>query len=224
MLFLCRVVARCFFNKTAELVHLLTGCSKQVKEVKPKMFFVNGKLFLRARLFWKRIRKRSNFIDNLAVLDFEFNCLQDENFKDTDTRKGLRNYFFSSVFISSNLVDRPFFLLIRWSSSPGCYFQSSSQKVNFPWQSTNEILFFDLEKVVILRLGRVFETLSQRHSRNQWITEHEKRVHSRTQWWAAALLPNASKNKRFTWFTFRNFWKKKLWPAACFWFSQCKFR
>ena len=31
-----RLVAHCFFNKTAELVHLLTGCSKQVKEVKPK--------------------------------------------------------------------------------------------------------------------------------------------------------------------------------------------
>ena len=66
MLFLCRLVAHCFFNKTAELVHLLTGCSKRVKEVKPKNFFVNPKLFLRDRLFWKRIRKWSNFIEKIS--------------------------------------------------------------------------------------------------------------------------------------------------------------
>ena len=38
-------------------------------------------------------------------------------------------------------------------------------------------------EVVIVRLGKVFETLSQRHSRRQRITEHEKCVHSGKQWW-----------------------------------------
>ena len=87
------------------------------------------------------------------------------------------------------------FLLRRYSSSPCCCLWTSSQKFNFPWQSTNEILFFDLEQVVIVTLRRVFETLSQRHSRSHWITEHWKRVHSRTQWWQLRSFPIPQKTK-----------------------------
>ena len=98
MLFLCRVVARCFFNKTAELVHLLTGCSKQVKEVQPKMFFVNGKLFLRARLFWKRIRKRSNFIENFSCTWLWIQLPARRKLQRHRHKKKASNLYFSAQF------------------------------------------------------------------------------------------------------------------------------
>ena len=115
------------------------------------------------------------------------------------------------------------FLLRRYSSSPCCCLWTSSQKFNFPWQSTNEILFLDIEKVVIVRLGRIFETLSQCHSRRQGITEHEKRVHSGKKWWRLRFFqfpPETNGSPDLPSETFG----KTLWRAACFWFSQCNFR
>ena len=47
---------------------------------------------------------------NLAIFDFESICVQEESFKDTDTAKWIRKHIPISVSISSNLVNKPFFL------------------------------------------------------------------------------------------------------------------
>ena len=106
-----RSVARCFFNKTTKLLHHLTGCSKRVKVFSQKQIYRKREtLFDEPDSFGNEYANEQISLKNLAVLEFESNCLQVENFKDTDTRKWLKNYFPSSVSNSSNLVDRPSFL------------------------------------------------------------------------------------------------------------------
>ena len=47
---------------------------------------------------------------NLALIDFESTCVQEESFKDTDTTKWSGKHIPISVSISSNLVKGPIFL------------------------------------------------------------------------------------------------------------------
>ena len=151
--------------------------------------------FWRARLFWKRICKRSGLIEKLSCTWLWIQMPARRKLQRHRHKKKASKLIFqlSLQFVKP---DRPtVFPLIRWSSSPGCYFERSSQKFKFPWQSTNEILFHDIKKVVIVRLGGIFETLSQRHSRSQQSSEHEKRVHSGKQWWQLRFFPIPPKSK-----------------------------
>ena len=149
---------------------------------------------------------------NLAVLDYETNCLQDENFKDSDTRNWLRNYNFSSVFKSSNRVDRPIFL---WDAHPHHHvavFETVLKNSNFPgklqtkscssiltklWRLSSEA---SLERLVSA-IAEVNESLSMRNVCTQ---EHSND--------SCASSQNLQK-QRLTWFSFRNF--GKITVACC---------
>ena len=152
---------------------------------------------------------------NLAVLDYESNCLQDENFKDSDTRNWLRNYNFSSVSNSSNRVDRPIFL---WDAHPHHHvavfetvFKSSNFTGKLQMKSCSSILTklwrlsseAPLERLVSA-IAEVNESLSMRNVCTQ---EHINDNCASSQ--------NLQK-QRLTWFSFRNF--GKITVACCLFF------
>ena len=91
----------------------LTTCSERVKNVYPKNVHQTQEiLFDKLDSFGIEYINEQTLFRNLAKLDFESICVQEENFKDTDTTKCIGKHIPISVSHSSNLVKEPIFLSI----------------------------------------------------------------------------------------------------------------
>ena len=100
-----------FFNRTFNLERHLTTCSERVKHVYTKnVYQTQETLFDKLDSFEIEYTNEHTLFKNLAIFDFESICVQEESFKDTDTKKWIGKYIPTLVSISSNLPKKPIFL------------------------------------------------------------------------------------------------------------------
>ena len=75
-----------FFKRTFNLERHSTTCSERVKNVYPKnVYQTQETLFDKLDSFGKENTNEQTLFENLAIIDFESICVQEESFKDTDT-------------------------------------------------------------------------------------------------------------------------------------------
>ena len=111
-----------FFSKTFNLERHFTTCSERVKNVYPRnVYQIRGTFFDKLNFFSIKYTSKQNFFKNLAMLDFESICVEEETFRGTNTKTCIKKHDSISVSIPSNLVEEAIFLQI-WSSSPRCIF------------------------------------------------------------------------------------------------------
>ena len=100
-----------FFNRTFNLEQHLTTCSERVRNVYPKnVYQTQETLFDKLDSFGNEYTNEQTLFKNLAIIEFESICVQEESFKDADTTKWIGKHIPISVSISSNLVKEPIFL------------------------------------------------------------------------------------------------------------------
>ena len=102
---------------------------------------------------------------NLAKFDFESICVQEENFKDTDTTKCIGKHIPISVSNSSNLAKEPIFLFI---SDPHhlVTFIGALENSALQIKAKMKNLFLDTETIKI-KLGSILEKITQRHNQRE---------------------------------------------------------
>ena len=157
-----------FFNRTFNLERHLTTCSERVKNVYPKnVYQTQQTLFDKLDSFGIEYTHEQALLKNLAIFDFESICVQDESFKDTDTTKWIGKHIPISVSIPSNLVKEPIF---HCNSDPHHLVTSFIGALeNLALQSITIMknLFFDIETTINIKLGSIWEKLTQRHNRRE---------------------------------------------------------
>ena len=157
-----------FFNRTFNLERHLTKCSERVKIVHLKnVYQTQETLSDELYSFGTENNNEQTLFKNLAIIDFESICLQEESFKDTETRKWIGKHIPISVSISSNLVKEPFFLC---NADPHHLVTSSigALEILAPQSKTKlKNLFFDIKPTIKIKLGSILEKPTQRHNRRK---------------------------------------------------------
>ena len=104
---------------------------------------------------------------NLAVFEFESNCIPDQKFKNTETTSWIGKHVPISVSISSNLITMPLFLC---NSNPRDLVESFIDAVEgLATQSIAQmkLKFLGIETAIKSKLSRTLESLNERRCRNQ---------------------------------------------------------
>ena len=100
-----------FFNRTFILERHLTTCSERVQNIHPRnVYQIRETLFDKLDSFGINYMSEQKLFQNLALIDFESICVQEETFRDTSTTTWIGKHVPISVSISSNLVEEPIFL------------------------------------------------------------------------------------------------------------------
>ena len=102
---------------------------------------------------------------NIAICDFESVCVQDESFKDTDTKKWTGKHIPVSFSVSSNLVKGSTFLC---NSDPYHLVPSFIGALEILALGSKTImrnLFSDIKTTIKIKLGSILEELTQSHNR-----------------------------------------------------------
>ena len=101
-----------FFNRSSNLEQHLTTCSERVKNVYPmNVYQIRETLSDKLDSFGIKNTSQQKLFKNLANFKFQSTCVQEESFKHTKTTTWIDKHVPISVFISSNLVEEPIFLL-----------------------------------------------------------------------------------------------------------------
>ena len=100
-----------FSNRTFILERHITTCSERVKNIYPRnVYQIRETLFDKLHSFGIKYTSQQKRFKNLAIVDFESICVQEETFKDTTTATWIGKHVPISVSISSNLVEEQIFL------------------------------------------------------------------------------------------------------------------
>ena len=100
-----------FFNRTFNLEQYLTTCSERVKNIYPRnVYQIRETLMDKLDSSSIKYTSHQKLFKNLAKFDFESICVQEESLKDTTTTTWIRKHVPISVSVSSNLLEKPFFL------------------------------------------------------------------------------------------------------------------
>ena len=157
-----------FFNRPFNLERHLTTCSERVKNVYPKnVYQTQETLFDKLDSFGIEYTHEQTLFKNLAIFDFESFCVQEESFKDTDTRKWIGKHFPISVSISSNLLKEPIFLCNSDPHHLVTSFIGALENLALQSKAKMKNLFFDIKTTISIKLGSILEKLTQRHNRRE---------------------------------------------------------
>ena len=100
-----------FSNRTFNLERHLTTCSERVKSLYPgNAYQIRETLFDKLDFFSIKYTSEQKLVKHLAIIDSESICVQEENFRGTNTTTWIGQHVPISVSISSNLVEKPIFL------------------------------------------------------------------------------------------------------------------
>ena len=101
----------CYFNRSGNLERHLTTCQERVKQVFPKnVYQLKETLFDKLDSFNIPYTDEQKLFKNVAIFDFESICVQEDDFKDTETTRWIGKHVPISVSISSNLLQEPIFI------------------------------------------------------------------------------------------------------------------
>ena len=153
-----------FFNRTFNLGLNLTACSERVKNVYPKnVYQTQETLFDKLDSFGIEYTHEQTLSKNLAIIDFESICVQEESFKDTNTTKWIGKHIPISVSISSNLPKEPIFLCNSDPHHLVTSFIGALENLALQSKAKMKKLFCDIETMINIILGSILEKLTQRH-------------------------------------------------------------
>ena len=137
-----------------------------MKNVYPRnVYQIRETLFQKLDFFGMKYTSEPKLFKNLAILDFESNCIQEETFKDTNTTLWIVKHVPISVSISSNLVEEPIFIC---NSDPHHLVESLIEAPkNLASQSNanNKNSFRDIQTTIKNKLGSLLEKLAPCHIR-----------------------------------------------------------
>ena len=157
-----------FFNRTFNLEQHSTTCSERVKNVYPNnVYQTQETLFDKLDSFGIEYTNEQTRFKNLAIFDFESICVQEESFKDTVTTKWIGKHIPISVSISSNIVKEPIFLCNSDPHHLVTSFIGALENLALQIQAILKNLFFDIRTTLKIKLGSIFEKLTQRHNRRE---------------------------------------------------------
>ena len=157
-----------FFNRTFNLEQHLTTCSERVKNIYPRIVhLIREPLFDKLGSFGIQYRSQQKLFENLAMIDFESICVQEESFKDTKTTTWIGKHVPISVSISSNLVKEPIFICNSDPQHLVASFIGVLENLALQRKAKKKNLFLDLETTKKIRLGSILEKLTQRHNRRE---------------------------------------------------------
>ena len=100
-----------YFQKPGNLERHLVRCSERVKHIYPKnVYQIRETLFDKLDSFVIQYTDDQSLFTNKAVFDFEYICIPEEKFKNTETTTWIGKHIPISFSISSNLIAEPIFL------------------------------------------------------------------------------------------------------------------
>ena len=101
----------------------------------------------------------------MAIIDFEPNCVQDDNFRDTDTTTWIGKHILITASISPSLIEQP---IVLCNSRPADLVESFFDALDglaAQSQTQVKLKFLDIESSVKSELNQIFSTPNQRRCR-----------------------------------------------------------
>ena len=139
-----------------------------MKNVYPrKVYQIRGTLFDKLDSFGINYTIEQKFFKNLTKFDFESICVQEETSRDTIATTWIGKHVPVSVSISSNIVEEPFFLCISDPHHLVASFIGVLENLASQSKAKMKNLFLDIETTIKIKLGSIFEKLTQRHNRRE---------------------------------------------------------
>ena len=127
-----------------------------MKNANPKIVYQTQEtLFDTLDSFEIEYTNEQTLLKNLAMINFESICVQEESFKGTDTTKCIGKHIPISVSISSNLLKEPVFLC---DSDPDHLFTSfigAHGNLALQSKTITKNLFFDIKTTMKIKHGSI---------------------------------------------------------------------
>ena len=144
----------------------MVTCSDRVKHIYPKTVYeVRETLFEKLDAFNIPYRKEQKLFKNLAIFDFESNCVKENSHKQTETTTWIGKHVPISVSISSNLIPEPIFLCNANPHRLISSFITALEGLATQSKAQMKLNFFEVETAIKIKLCAILEQLNQR--RNQ---------------------------------------------------------
>ena len=157
-----------FFNRTFNLEQHLTTSSERVKKFYPRnVYQIRETLFDKLDSFGIKYTGEQKLFKNLAILDSESICIQEETFRDTITTTWIGKHVPISLSISSNLVEEPICLCNSDPHHLVASFIGVLENLASQSKAKMKNLFLDIETTIKIELGSILEKLTQRHNRRE---------------------------------------------------------
>ena len=139
-----------------------------MKSVYPKnVYQTQESVFDKLDSFGIENTNEQTLFKNLAIFDFESNCVQEESFKDTDTTKWIGKHSHILVSISSKLLKEPVFLCNSDPHQLVTSFIGALEILALQSKAIMKYLFFGIETTIKIKLGSTLEKITQRHIRRE---------------------------------------------------------
>ena len=146
----------------------LTTSSEQVKNIYPRnVYQIRETLFDKLDSFGIKYISEQKLSKNLAILDFESICVQEEIFRDTNITTWIGKHVPISVSISSNILEEPIFLCNSDPHHLVASFIEALENLASQRKTKMKSLFLDIKTAIKIKLGCILEKLTQRHNRRE---------------------------------------------------------
>ena len=155
-----------FFSKTGNLERHLVTCSDRVKHIYPKNVYHLGETFFeKLDAYNVPYRNEQKLFKNLAIPDFESDCVKENSYKQTETTTWIGKIVPISVSISSNLIPEPIFLCNANPHHLISSFITALKGLATQSKAQMKLSFIEVETANKIKLCAILEQLNQR--RNQ---------------------------------------------------------
>ena len=156
------------FSKTFSLEQHSTNCSERIKNVYPRnVYQIRETLIDKMNSFGIKYTSEQKLFKKLAVLDFELTCVPEDTFRDTNTATWIGKHVPTSVSISSNLVEEPFFVCNSDLHHPVASFIGAVENLAPQTKAKMKNLLLDIETTIKIKLGSILEKLTKRHNQRE---------------------------------------------------------
>ena len=150
---------------------ILITCSERVKHIYPKnVYELIETLFEKLDAFNTPYRKEKKMFKNLAIFDFEFICVKEEAYKETETTTWLGKHVPISVSIWSNLIPEPIFLCSGNPHHLISSFITALEGLANQSKAQMKLNFIEVETAIKIKLCAILEQLNQRRNRAERVS------------------------------------------------------
>ena len=104
---------------------------------------------------------------NVAIFDFESICVQEDDFKDTETTRWIGKHVPISVSISSNLLQDPIFICNSNPRDLVSSFVDALENLAAQSKAQMQMSFLEVETAIKSKLSHLMELLNERRSRRE---------------------------------------------------------
>ena len=139
-----------------------------MKNVYPRNAYqIQETLFDKLHSFGIKYTSEQKLFRDLAILDFESIFVQEETFRDTDTTTWIGKQVPISVYTSSNPVYEPIFICNSDPHHLVAFCIGAPENLASQSKAKMKNLFLDIKSTRKIKLGSIFEKLTQRLSRRE---------------------------------------------------------